>query len=194
MPEEKDRLDHLLDEALSDYGRFEPRPGLEGRLLAALRQPRPLPFWRALVSGPARLAFASAAVVAVAAAVLLLARSGDEPASATRIAALPTPRAAGTAPLAPALPAAAPAAPSAAPDVAVAGPAASVVPARSGPRPAARRPVPRRRTFPAASPLGEQEQLLLRYLAEAPREEVEQRVGFLDTPARSPFPETPTGT
>jgi len=49
-PNHSDRMDELLDAALKRYGAIEPRPGLEGRILANLRatesQPQRNRLWR----------------------------------------------------------------------------------------------------------------------------------------------------
>ncbi len=180
MPENPDPLDHLLDEALAEFGRAEPRTGLESRLLAALRARPPLPWWRRLIHGtPGRLALTAATLGGFAVLGVVLGRAGARPAKAPPVAAVRH-------------------APGAAEPAAVprsAGPSAPPVAAlvRSGPSrsfPAAR--ADRRRSFPAESPLGEQEILLLRYIATAPPEEIEPRTGFLDEPA--PLPALPDPT
>jgi hypothetical protein len=51
---------------------------------------------------------------------------------------------------------------------------------------------PRRDSFPQATPLSEQELLLLRYVSDAPRDEIEPRTGFLDEPAQLPVLPDPT--
>jgi hypothetical protein len=187
MTDERDRVDTLLDEALAEYGRSEPRPGLENRVLASLRAKPPLPWWNLLANGPARLALATALGLAtLAITALLVTRIGSGTGSETRAASIPTPM-----PLPAGRPLSAPPA---------TGRAAATIPPARNPaeaatlpasRPARRGP-PRHRSFPAASPLGEQERLLLRYVSEAPREEVETRAGFLDAPA--PLPPLPDST
>jgi hypothetical protein len=187
MTDERDRLDTLLDEALDEYGRSEPRPGLENRVLASLRARPPLPWWIVLAGRPARLALATAlGLAALAVTALLVTRIGTGTGSETRAASIPTPMLS-----TPGRPLSAPSGTGRA--------AATISPARApaeaaalpAPRPARRGP-PRHQSFPAASPLGEQERLLLRYVSEAPREEVETRAGFLDAPA--PLPPLPDST
>jgi hypothetical protein len=70
----KDRLDWLIDRALTSYGHGEARPGLEQRILAAVaaesRSPKRAqgPAWKELLEGRfARLAIAAALLLAVAA-------------------------------------------------------------------------------------------------------------------------------
>jgi len=50
MSTDRDPVDDLLDRALAVHGRGEPRPGLEGRVLATLRSQPPLPWWRVLLA------------------------------------------------------------------------------------------------------------------------------------------------
>jgi len=71
-------VDELLDSALAQYAQAEPRPGLEGRLLARLRsEPDPAAFgWRWLPM--------AAAAAVVFAAVLYFAGSRESP-LATRL-------------------------------------------------------------------------------------------------------------
>ena len=150
MPESHDPLDHLLDEALDELGRAEPRTGLESRLLAALRARPPLPWWRRLIHGtPGRLALTAATLGGFAVLGVVLGRAGARPAKAPPVAAVRH-------------------APGAAEPAAVprsAGPSAPPVAAlvRSGPSrrlPAA--PARRPPASPAASPRGAREVILRR--------------------------------
>lgn len=189
MADDRDRLDDLLDAALEARGRIEPRPGLETRILATLRERPPLPVRRALLARPGgRLALAAAAAVVLAVAVVV-ATSGGRPAEAPPIASATTaaPRALATPP-----PVASPAAVSAASPASGPSPVATRRDVTS--RPAVRR-ASRRPSFPAPSPLSEEERLLLRFVSDAPRAEVEGRVGFLDEPAAlPPLPDSTTNS
>ena len=151
-------VDELLDAALTRHRSADPRPGLEGRVLAHLRaEPRPAPWFR----WGWLPALASVAALMLAVGAFYAARRGVPP---ERV----SPRVARTAEQPPV------AAPSA--------PAELSVPPRQ-PRPAEPRleqpqPVqvavvaasPRRPQFPTPAPLSEQEKLLLRYVAEAPKQ------------------------
>ena len=151
-------VDELLDAALTRHRGAEPRPGLEGRVLAHLRaEPRPAPWFR----WGWLPALASVAALMLAVGAFYAARRGVPP---ERVSS----RVAHTAEQPPA------AAPSA--------PAELSVPLRQ-PRPAEPRlkqpqPVqvavvvasPRRPQFPTPAPLSEQEKLLLRYVKETPKE------------------------
>lgn len=70
MNDDRDLLDDVLDRALAAHGRAEPRPGLEARVLAALRSRPPLPWWRALLSS--RSAWAAVGVLAATAGLAAL--------------------------------------------------------------------------------------------------------------------------
>lgn len=151
-------VDELLDAALARHRSADPRPGLEGRVLARLRaEPRPAPWFR----WGWLPALASVAALMLAVGAFYAARRGAMP---ERV----SPRVARTAEQPPV------AAPPA--------PAELSVPPRQ-PRPAVPRleqpqPVqvavvvasPRRPQFPTPAPLSEQEKLLLRYVAEAPKQ------------------------
>jgi len=194
MSTDRDPVDDLLDRALAVHGRGEPRPGLEGRVLASLRARPPLPWWSALLaSKPAWAGLCVVVTLGCASLLFLLERTPAERRgmSAPPLASIPGPTT--TAPDAgPTPPVTAGAlfeAPPAPPLPAVSG--ALVAPSRSREvrRFASSPRVPLRASFPRAAPLSEQEQLLLRYVSEAPREEIERRAGFLDAPA--PLPALP---
>lgn len=153
-------LDELLDSMLSAYSRAEPRPGLENRILAGVRQAAGRPVsqvwnWKWLWAG-----------MAVAAALLLFTvwagrhLSRQVPAKTV----VHVPHTAQPEPQAP---------PDAshAPDAATAAVRRRPAP-RVEPRNAAlaldRRPA----VFPTPTPLSEQEQLMLSYLARTPRQEL----------------------
>ena len=183
MPEDPDRLDSSLDAALAEYGRCEPRQGLEGRVLATLRSTPRLPWWRALLAS--RPAWAAASVLVTVGSV-------------AAIFFMDTPRTRGyVTPLRssvpePTAPAAAVDPPDLPPGPAVAEPAVPAAPSRETRRLASAAGAPRRPSFPHAAPLSEQELLLLRYLSTTPPEEIEPRTGFLDEPAQLPALPDPT--
>lgn len=194
------KLDELLDSALAEYGSAEPRPGLEGRVVASLRaaaaEPAPHPGgWRAVLAlllRPAAAGVLAAATLAAVLAFYFVAGGRERPTP-------PSPRvAAGRGSAASAGPEAAapldPKAPAAAAGPAAPAPSASKPPTllavRSSPRPVRGSRVVRLDSFPAHSPLTEQERLLLAYVSAAPREEVVPRSGFLDEPA--PLPPLPS--
>lgn len=179
MNDDRDLVDDVLDRALAAHGRAEPRPGLEGRVLAALRSRPPLPWWRTLFAS--RPAWATVGVLAATAGLAALFLLDSPRPGATPnppFAAVPGPaapaRAAETPPPAAQAIAELPAAPP---------PPSPATRIASAPR------VPRRASFPEHSPLSEQEQLLLRYVATTPPEESGPRTGFLDEPA--PLPALP---
>lgn len=190
MTDDRDRVDELLDAALEARGRAEPRPGLERRVLATLRS-RPAPRrWTAFFGmSRARLAPA-AAVVAIVAAVLVLARPELGPVNSTPPLAAAGP----SAPLA-TRPVPRPGTRNAAPRDTHA-PLAATLPAAAQFTPGRRAiaAAPRRTSFPAVSPPSEEERLLLRFVAHAPREDVGLRAGFLDEPASLPPLPDPTTT
>ncbi len=192
MAEEKKDIEGLVDEALSRWSRVEPEPGLEGRVLARLREEAARgasrPPSRAVPVRPAvrrAAALAAAALVVLAAALALRLRTSAPPPS--RPGSLPV---ADSAAAPSGRPAPAPPAPDAdVADVAAAAPrpAAPGVAAAPRQRPPAlvRRPDrgPRGEVFPAPSPLGEQGRLLLAYVERTPLEEVLVHKGLLDPPA-----------
>ncbi len=183
MSEEPDRLDSSLDAALAEYGRCEPRPGLEGRVLASLRSNPRLPWWRALLaSRPAWAAASVLVTVGSVAAVFLM----DTPRTRGYVNPL---RSSVPEPTAPAAEVEPPALP---PALAVADSAVPVARPREAHRLVSAARAPRRPSFPQATPLSEQELLLLRYLSTTPPEEVEPRAGFLDEPAQLPALPDPT--
>lgn len=180
MSEDRDLLDDVLDRALALQGRAEPRPGLEGRVLATLRARPPLPWWRALLSS--RPAWVAAGVLGAAgglAALFLLDTPGPGETVSPSVASMPAPTAPARA-VGPTPPRAVPA---------VDEPISAPSPSRPAARLASAPRVPRRASFPERSPLSEQEQLLLRYVATTPSEESGPRAGFLDEPA--PLPALP---
>lgn len=180
MREDRDLLDDVLDRALALRGHGEPRPGLESRVLATLRSRPRLPWWRALLAN--RPAWVAAGAVAAAfglAALFLLQRPRTAEIGTPAVASVPArnarPAAAG--------------APSPSTIPAAVEPLAGPTRTRAATRLVSTTRTPRRTSFPERRPLSEQERLLLRYVSEAPREEVERRAGFLDSPA--PLPALP---
>lgn len=161
--QEKDRkLDEMLDGLLASYSAAEPRPGLETRILASVREAsakrRPWTWgWNWMWAG----AVATAVVVMVA-----LAAYFSRPAQRPRVPEIvrqtvPQPK-------------------EQAPPIAqtqTPTPAPQTV-ARQQPRQRPRTTAPRevadlrQEVFPTPSPLSEQEKLLLHYLAATPREEL----------------------
>ena len=159
--QEKERqMDEMLDSLLAAYSSAEPRPGLETRILASLRDApsrEASPSWRNFKWLWAGAAVAAAIIVAV----LLI--------GGRRHVAMPTPTVVQMQqPVTPQ------------PEIQPVGPeTANTIPASRR-----KRGVPshhqnanlalsqRPRIFPTPTPLSEQEQLLLRYVAGTPREEV----------------------
>jgi hypothetical protein len=148
-------VDDLLDSALAQYAQAEPRPDLEGRLLARLRsEPEPVAFsWRWMPM--------AAAVAVVLAAVLYFA--GGRESRPPEVAVQPQPAVA----------------PSVTPPRLTPGPSAPVV-SRAGSKPpaapralAAAPPSGRREQFPTPATLSEQEQLLVRFVNQAPPRELQ---------------------
>ena len=146
-------LDQLLDASLARYSQVEPRPGLEERLLAGVRAEPSRPLWLRWAWLPATAG--AVALIVVGALVL-----------SERRTPVPAPRVARTAE-----------APTAVAPSFAAKETVPVAPAKTTPR--ATRPattslaaLPRRQEFPSPSPLSEQEQLLLRYVQQTPKEEV----------------------
>lgn len=166
------RMDEMLDSLLAAYSDVEPRPGLETRLIAQLRAEaemktarRPMFFW--LWTSSAVAAFA---VVLIAVYVL---RPGD----------MPQP---------PAIPVAG------VPHLPVATPSNGHSPTVKEPwRPAATvEPAViaedvRKEVFPTPTALSPQEQLLLKYLARTPREEVAAQSHMDEPPSEGPEPLVP---
>jgi|SRR5215469_6244141 len=160
MADQEKQLDDLLDSLLANYADAEPRPGLEARLLASLREPKPA----------FRFGWLWAAITAMVAAVVVFA------AHYSRIAELPPPpsiKAAG-------LPVLLPARPVPVPDVhrhlprltAEPAPLVSTLDVRQG-------------VFPTPVPLSEQELLMVRYLAGTPRDEVAVHAREDETPEKT---------
>ena len=147
-------LDELLDSSLARYAQAEPRPGLEGRLLARLRsEPEPaFAAWR-------WLPMAAAAVLAFAAVLYFV--SGRE-SRAPEVAVQPKPAVAPTV--------TAPQAPQKT--------SAPAVARRTGQQPAAPHALvgaasARRQQFPSPAALSEQEAALVRFVSQTPREELQ---------------------
>jgi hypothetical protein len=65
----------------------------------------------------------------------------------------------------------------------------AAAPARKKAKPAPVESPPRCPSFPCASPLSEEERLLVLYVSRTPEDEMAARSGFLDTPA--PLPALP---
>ena len=162
-------LDELLDSMLSEYSSAEPRPGLETRVLAKVREAegREAPAWRNwkwLWAG-----------VAAAAAALLLGRWMDKLRPRTRPSnsvvqihqpAQDAPRAQRSAQAAPPVQQKAPAGQTGA--MRHRGAGHTQAPLQNAALALNQRPA----VFPTPTPLSEQEQLLLRYMARTPREEM----------------------
>ena len=183
MTESPDRLDRSLDTALAEYGRSEPRPGLEGRVLASLQARRPAASWLSLVSS--RPAWTAAGVLAIAVsftAIFLIGMPRTRGPESPPLPSVPGP----------ASPPAAVEPPSFPPGPAVAETSVPRAQTHEASRLASAPRVTRRPAFPERRPLSEQELLLLRYVAEAPPDEVEARAGFLDAPAPLPALSDPT--
>lgn len=183
MSEERDFVDDVLDRALAVRGHAEPRSGLDGRILATLRARPALPRWKAVLAGwPARTGLAAAALAGVLA--VLVAGRGDRAGNvaAPVVATLPSQAASAQAegPSNPSIQRNR--APVLVPDERPALPVRLVAAARTKRHP----------SFPRESPLSDQERLLLLYVSTVPREEIEPRAGFLDTPA--PLPALPDPT
>ena len=152
MADQEKQLDQLLDSLLANYTDVEPRPGLETRLLATVREVQassasPPHLWRWLLAGAGALAMALA-VFAV---------------YYSRLAELPE---------APRIQVAGP--PTLPPTIKVSG--QYLKPHRQklqveSPLLVAHVDV-RQEVFPTPIPLSEQERLLLRYLAGTPRDEI----------------------
>ncbi|HEY6971280.1 MAG TPA: hypothetical protein VJA94_18870 [Candidatus Angelobacter sp.] len=172
--ENEKRLDELLDSFLARYSDAQPRPGFQTRLLANLRT-RSAVHSRITNPGLSRLLWAAATatvLIAVTLTVYFL-RVADLPEA-------PTIRAAGV----PVLPA---------------GSGVVLPPGtqHSGKRHKSLQKSPtavvaevRQQVFPSPEPLSEQEQLLLRYLARTPKEEVAAQ-SRSDEPAEGPEPLVP---
>lgn len=166
MAEEKPDVDALLDAFLESYSRSEPRPGLEQRVLATLRvsatanqKPRRRAAW-------IWTTLAAAAVILIAAGLVLILPKSREPKRVAEGGGL----------------AVAPASPL---------PPPAVSPVRRAPGPRLKEPRPRtavlrRPLFPSPAVLSAEEKLLLRYVAQTPRDEQQARSGFLDPPPEIP--------
>lgn len=177
MSEDHDLLDDVLARALAAQGHAEPRPGLDGRVLAALRSRPPLPRWRTLLAS--RPAWAAASVFATAGSIAALFLVGPprsleiEKPHLASISEPPAPARTIEETISSAVPA-------------IVEPRTSPSPRRTAARLASAPRVSRRSSFPEHLPLSEQERLLLRYVATTPPEESEARTGFLDEPAPLP--------
>lgn len=149
---DKDRLDEWLDGALQRYGDAEPRPGLEGRILANLAAEK-----EGMSRAWARsLGLAGACAVAAIAIVLLSRAPRDQ-----RQILVNGPAEQSTVAVAPRSAAQQPAATQALRKPAIRD---SILRARTR--------EPKRDTFPSSRALSEQEQLLSRYVKEFPQEAV----------------------
>ncbi len=158
-PEKDKQIDEMLDSMLANYSAAEPRPGLETRILANMRETPE----RQTVQGWWNFKWLWAGMVAAAiivAAVLINGRRRIEP---------PTHVVVKTSPLAPQ------------PEIRPHAPIAPKETARihrrkpsatKQPQNAALALSQRPAVFPTPTPLSEQEKLLLSYLAGTPREEV----------------------
>jgi hypothetical protein len=145
-------LDELLDASLARYAQTEPRPGLEARLLARLRsEPEPALFpWRWL---PA----AAAAVLALAVALYF---ASSRESRLPEVAVQPRPT---TAPVV---------APPQVPQRAAVAPVRRPGPKTAAPRALAGSAPPRREQFFQPSALSAQEAALMRFVSQAPPEEL----------------------
>ena len=158
--QEKDRkIDEMLDSLLANYSAAEPRPGLETRILASLRETPEKEAAQGWWSFKWIWAGMVAAVIIVA-AVLISGRRRIEPSAHVAVRTtqpIPQPEIQEHAPIAP----------------------KETVRIHRRKPPAARQPQnaalalsERPAVFPTPTPLSEQEKLLLSYLASTPREEV----------------------
>lgn len=155
------QLDDLLERGLRAYSEAEPRAGLEERILANLRtQPEKRPWWRVWVP-----VLAAAAVIAIVAALALRPdrTAAPHPTIATNPPAQSAPQPKPSLAQVPNPP-----------------PAPRAVAVRRRPAPSrhetavAQVPaLPRQATFPAPSPLTEQERLVLSLMRRAPDEAVQ---------------------
>jgi len=159
--QEKDKqmqMDEMLDSLLANYSSVEPRPGLETRILANLREAEkeePAGWWNF------KWLWAGVAVAAIiVAAVLINGRHRVEP---------PTHVIVKTSPAIP-QPEIQPHAPAVRNETVRIRPRKTLAPTR--PQNAALALNERPAVFPTPTPLSEQEKLLLSYLAGTPREEV----------------------
>lgn len=173
MPEKSPDLDLLLEKGLAAWAESGPAPGLEERVLASLRRER------ATTGAPDEttrrwpwsLLAAAALLIAVGGTVLFRyappRAAGEDPPTALTAPApeiVPTPRPA----------------PGVAPSARIAradAPATKRTPTRP------RSPSPVREVFPTPSPLGEEDRLLIAYVATTPIDELKNHLGFLDAPA-----------
>ena len=169
---EKDRqVDEILDSLLADYSAVEPRPGLETRILANLREAEGRevsPGWWKV-----KWLWAGAVVAAIiVAAILIVGRRNLAPPDKTVVQiGQPAPKQ---------------------PEVQRTSPAtATVVPRHhktvieSRPQNATLARSERPQVFPTPTPLSEQERLLLRYYSGTPREEVIAQSHPDEPPAQS---------
>jgi len=167
-------LDHLLEKGLEAWAATEPAPGLEERILTRLRrEPATTPVpeettrrWPWLLLAAAALLIAAAGVIRVRSASPRIALESAPPprvAPAGEIVAQPVP-ALGNVP------------PARIAETTVA-PARRPIPSR----PSSASPV--REVFPTPSPLGEEDRLLIAYVATTPIDEMKNHLGFLDVAA-----------
>jgi len=149
-PDKEILIDQMLDAALAEYGAAEPRPGLEGRILANLRTERdhaPTQLWRWWF-----MLLAASTMALIGTAVFLKTRDANAPLATGNHLAVPA---------------------------VWEGPRAhqNTGSALSASRPRRRRVtaapnVPRLEQFPSPQPLSKQEELLARYIEQFPREAV----------------------
>jgi len=173
VPEKTPDLDHLLEKGLEAWADAQPAPGLPERVLARLRrEPATTPVpeestrrWPWLLLAAAALLIAAAGVVRIRSASPRIAMESVSPvhvapAGENVVKPLPTPEAA--------LPT----------RIAEAAVSTAKPPVRIRPR----SPFPIREVFPSPSPLGEEDRLLIAYVAATPLDEMKNHLGFLDAP------------
>jgi len=161
----KEFVDELLDASLRRYAQVEPRAGLEERLLTGVPEQAQ------------RFAWPSWAWIPVAAAILIAALAFY----ATRPA--PAPSVPSVARQVPTVPAAPTMSARATPPASVPHPGVSRVRVERAPSAGRLGAGPRLTTFPARAPLSEQERLLLRFMQQAPKEQLMARqlgAGFIE--------------
>lgn len=152
------KLDELLDNMLATYFAAEPRPGLETRILANLKEQS--------VEQASRRRFGWMWIggIAAAAAVILLMTYFWRPQPQPAVPQIATHAPQKTNP--------APKLPKKAPALSATSHSKRIRPAVSTARVAYEVVAVRQEVFPSRSPLSEQEKLLLRYLARTPRQEL----------------------
>ena len=159
--ERDNHLDELLDSALAQYSSAEPRPGLETRILARVREAKataasPARSWRWLWAG-------AMAAVALVTFIVLASRHSRLPSPGNKVVQVPQAPVRGTPPLQSSAPA-----------------IVTNIPRHGRKPPVVRAHVETARlsreqrpsVFPTPSPLSEQEKLALVYAARAPKDEL----------------------